>query len=116
MTGNRRDSVNGAGWEFAHVAIDDHSKASFVQTYADEREDSAVAFLKAAVAHYAALGVKIKRLLTDNGSAYRSQPSGELCGRSSKTRIGGTGFSRANRRRYGSRANSRNPDEHPGFQ
>ena len=73
VTGNRRDSVEGAGWEFAHVAIDDHSRAGFVQMYADERKDSAVAFLKAAVAHYAALGVKIKRLLTDNGSAYRSR-------------------------------------------
>ena len=73
VTGNRRDSVEGAGWEFAHVAIDDHSRAGFVQVYDDERKDSAVAFLKAAVAHYAALGVKIRRLLTDNGPAYRSQ-------------------------------------------
>lgn len=79
VTGNRRDSVEGAGWEFAHVAIDDHSRAGFVQMYADERKDSAVAFLKAAVAHYAALGVKIKRLLTDNGPAYRSQLFARTC-------------------------------------
>jgi transposase InsO family protein len=79
VTGNRRDSVNGAGWEFAHVAIDDHSRAGFVRMYADERKDSAVAFLKAAIAHYAALGVKIKRLLTDNGSAYRSQLFARTC-------------------------------------
>ena len=79
VTGNRRDSVGGAGWEFAHVAIDDHSRAGFVQMYDDERKDSAVAFLKAAVAHYAALGVKIKRLLTDNGPAYRSQLFARTC-------------------------------------
>ena len=79
VTGNRRDSVEGAGWEFAHVAIDDHSRAGFVRMYADERKDSAVAFLKAAVAHYAALGVKIKRLLTDNGSAYRSHLFARTC-------------------------------------
>jgi len=79
VTGNRRDSVSGAGWEFAHVAIDDHSRAGFVRMYADERKDSAVAFLQAAVAHYAALGVKIKRLLTDNGPAYRSQLFARTC-------------------------------------
>ena len=37
MTGHRRDRVEGAGWEFAHVAIDDHSRAGFVRMYADER-------------------------------------------------------------------------------
>ena len=79
VTGNRRDSVEGAGWEFAHVAIDDHSRAGFVQMYADERKESAVAFLKAAVAHYAALGVRITRLLTDNGSAYRSTLFARTC-------------------------------------
>lgn len=79
VTGNRCDSVSGAGWEFAHVAIDDHSRAGFVRMYADERKDSAVAFLQAAVAHYAALGVKIKRLLTDNGPAYRSQLFARTC-------------------------------------
>lgn len=65
VTGNRRDSVEGAGWEFAHVAIDDHSRAGFVQMHSDERKESAVDFLKATVAHYRALGVTVKRLLTD---------------------------------------------------
>lgn len=79
VTGDRRDSVDGAGWEFAHVAIDDHSRVSFVQMHADERKDSAVRFLLSAVAHYEALGVKIKRLITDNGSAYRSQLFVKTC-------------------------------------
>ena len=79
VTGNRRDSVEGAGWEFAHVAIDDHSRVGFVQMHQDEKKLSAVDFLKAAVAHYQALGVKIKRLITDNGPAYRSRLFARTC-------------------------------------
>lgn len=56
VTGDRRDSVDGAGWEVAHVAIDDHSRVGFVQVHADEKKVTAVEFLKAAVAHYVALG------------------------------------------------------------
>ena len=79
VTGNRRDSVDGAGWEFAHVAIDDNSRTGFVQMHADERKNSAISFLLASVAHYAALGVKIRRILTDNGSAYRSRQFARTC-------------------------------------
>ena len=79
VTGNRRDTVDGAGWEFAHVAIDDHSRVAFVQIHPDERKNSAIAFLQAAVSHYAALGVTIRRLLTDNGSAYRSLAFARTC-------------------------------------
>ena len=79
VTGDRRDSIDGAGWEVAHVAIDDHSRAGFVQMHADEKKTSAVEFLKAAVAHYAALGVRIQRVLTDNGSAYRSRLFARTC-------------------------------------
>ncbi|NPC59417.1 IS481 family transposase, partial [Caenimonas soli] len=79
VTGNRKDSVDGAGWEYAHVAIDDHSRAGYVQMYANERKESVVEFLKATVAHYKALGVTIKRLLTDNGSAYRSRLFAKTC-------------------------------------
>ena len=79
ITGDPRDSVAGAGWEFAHVAIDDHSRVSFVQMHPDERKTSAVAFLQAAVAHYAALGVRVKQLITDNGAAYRSRAFQQTC-------------------------------------
>ena len=78
-TANPRDRTRGAGWEFAHVAIDDHSRAGFVQVLADERTPSAIAFLQSAVAHYAALGVRIQRLITDNGSAYRSRAYASAC-------------------------------------
>ena len=79
VTGDPRDSITGAGWEVAHVAIDDHSRVSFVQMHPDEKKLSAVQFLKAAVAHYQALGVPIKRLITDNGSAYRSRLFARTC-------------------------------------
>lgn len=79
ITGDRRDSVEGAGWEFAHVAIDDHSRAGFVQMHADERKGSATAFLKTTVARFASQGVTIKRLLTDNGPAYRSKLFNKTC-------------------------------------
>lgn len=61
------------------MAIDDHSRVGFVQMHADERKTSAVAFLQAAVAHYAALGVRVQRVLTDNGSAYRSKLFARTC-------------------------------------
>ncbi len=79
VTGDRRDSVDGAGWEFAHVAIDDHSRCGFVQMHRDEKKETAVEALKAAVAYYASLGVKVQRLLTDNGSAYRSKLFARTC-------------------------------------
>ncbi len=55
VNGDRTTRVRGAGWEFAHVAIDDHSRVGFVQMHPDEKKLSAVEFLKAAVAHYQAL-------------------------------------------------------------
>jgi len=79
VTGDRRDSVDGAGWECVHVAIDDHSRVGFSQAYPDETRASAIAFLRAAVAYYASLGVTIARLLTDNGSAYRSKAFATTC-------------------------------------
>ncbi len=65
VTGNPRDHTRGAVREVAHVAIDDHSRVGFAQVHPDEQKPSVVAFLEAAVAHYKALGVNIKRLITD---------------------------------------------------
>ena len=79
INGDRTTRVRGAGWEFAHVAIDDHSRVGFVQMHPDEKKPSAVQFLLAAVAHYRSLGVTIKRLITDNGSAYRSRLFAKTC-------------------------------------
>ena len=69
---NRRGRGQGLGWEFAHVCIDDASRIAFVQVLADEKKQSAVAFLKAAIAYYASLGIKVARVMTDNGSCYKA--------------------------------------------
>jgi transposase InsO family protein len=79
VTGNRRDGVEGAGWEMLFVAIDDHARIAFTDMYPDEKIPSAVQFLRNAHAYYAGLGVKIKRLLTDNGSAFRSREFALVC-------------------------------------
>ena len=76
ITGRYPGAVNrhhGIGWEFVHVCIDDASRVAFVQVMADQRKESAVAFLEAAVAYYAKLGVRVERVMTDNGSCYRSK-------------------------------------------
>ena len=79
VTGNRRDTVQGAGWEYLFVAIDDHARIGFTDLYADESKTSAEQFLRNAVAYYQSLGVRIKRLLTDNGGAFRSKPFAQAC-------------------------------------
>jgi transposase InsO family protein len=79
ITGDPRDSTPGAGWEFLFVAVDDHARIGFTQMKPDERHDSAIAFLRAAVAYFASIGVTIKRVLTDNGSAFRSKRFATAC-------------------------------------
>lgn len=79
VTGDRTDRARGAGWEFLFVAIDDHARIGFTAMHPDEKQGSAVAFLHAAVAYYAKLGVTIRRLLTDNGSAFRSKAFVAAC-------------------------------------
>jgi transposase InsO family protein len=68
-----------AGWEFVHVCIDDASRIAFSQILPDEKKESAVAFLNAAVAYYAGLGVTVTRVMTDNGSCYRSRAFRQAC-------------------------------------
>ena len=69
----------GVGWEFVHVCIDDHSRVAFTQIKPDEKADSAVPFLKAAVAHYKSLGVTVTRVMTDNGSCYKAFAFRDAC-------------------------------------
>jgi transposase InsO family protein len=81
ITGDRTGQSNarGIGWEFVHVCIDDASRIAFSRVMKNERKASAVAFLKAAVAYYASLGVRIERVMTDNGSCYRSKAFARAC-------------------------------------
>jgi transposase InsO family protein len=71
--GDRRQGKRGLGWEAVHLAIDDHSRTAFAQVLPDETADSCISFLKAAVARYAALGVKVTGGMTDNGSGYKNR-------------------------------------------
>src|SRR6476661_6983814 len=68
-------------WEFVHVCIDDASRIAFSKVMKDERKESAVAFLKVAIAYYASLGVKVERVMTDNGSCYKSRAFRKACKR-----------------------------------
>lgn len=74
ITGDRTGQSNsrGVGWEFVHVSIDDHSRVAFSRIKPDEKAESAVAFLKAAVAYYKSLGITVARVMTDNGSCYKA--------------------------------------------
>ena len=78
---NQRALGHGPGWEFVHVAIDDHSRLAFSQIHPDEKKASAIAFLEATVSHYHRLGVTLDRVMTDNGSCYRSRAFRQACER-----------------------------------
>jgi transposase InsO family protein len=84
ITGRHPGMINrhrGIGWEYVHVCIDDASRVAFVQIMADQRRESAVAFLEAAVAYFAKLGIRIERAMTDNGSCYRAKTFRAACKR-----------------------------------
>jgi len=78
ITGNRRrqgsssHSARATGWEYVHVAIDDATRLVYVEVLDDEKAATAVGFLRRAIAHFAAFGITVERLMTDNGSAYRA--------------------------------------------
>lgn len=72
--GDRSTRVYGAGWEYVHVAIDDFSRVAYAEVLPDQRGPGTAAFLRRAVRWFAARGVVIRRVLTDNGAAYKSHP------------------------------------------
>jgi transposase InsO family protein len=69
---NRRAVGRGLGWEFVHVAVDDASRLAYTELLPDERKESAVAFTGRAIDWFAAYGAPVERVMTDNGSAYKS--------------------------------------------
>ncbi|MBP2161879.1 transposase [Asticcacaulis solisilvae] len=73
VTGDRTGQSNtrGIGWEFVHVRVDDASHIAYTQIIPDEKAVSAVAFLKACIAYYKSLGIKVTRVMRDNGPATR---------------------------------------------
>ena len=71
-TGQRHGQRHGAGWESVHVAVDDRSRVAYVELLPDEHSDTARGFVRRALAWFRARGVRVRRVLTDNGSCYRS--------------------------------------------
>ena len=74
ITGDRTGQSNkrGTGWEALHVAIDDASRLAYTEILPDEKKTSATAFLERALVFFARHGVTVERVMTDNGSPYRS--------------------------------------------
>jgi transposase InsO family protein len=68
-----------SGWEFVHIAIDDCTRLAYAEVLADERATTAIAFLHRAIAFFERHGIRVERLLTDNGSAYRSTVHAIAC-------------------------------------
>ena len=81
VTGNRRQNSAGAGWEYVHVAIDDHSRVSFACIQHSETAQSACNALLATLGYFRTLGVAFRRVMTDNGACYRSKRFAKLCRR-----------------------------------
>jgi transposase InsO family protein len=90
VTGSRAGQRKGAGWERVHVAVDGATRLAYSEVLGDERKETCCAFLRRAVAWFAAQGIVVRRILTDNGSAYRSHlhraTCAELAIRHSRTR------------------------------
>ena len=81
--GEKRDAAGVdrriVGWEYVHVAIDDATRLAYVEVLADEKARTAIGFLHRAVKHFASYGITVERLITDNGSAYRSTVHAIAC-------------------------------------
>ena len=73
ITGNRSKHSRGAGYQVLHVCNDDHSRACYMEMLPDEKKDTTASFLQRALLHFQAQGITVRKLLTDNGSAYRSK-------------------------------------------
>jgi transposase InsO family protein len=78
IPGGARGTVR-AGYEALFVAVDDHSRIGFTDVYPDQGELSAVQFLQNLVTYYRSLGVQVRRILTDNGSAFNAKSFARSC-------------------------------------
>ena len=79
VTGDKRRRARGIGWEFVHVCVDDASRLAYVEILQDEKGFTAAGFLERALAWFQQLGVKVQRVMTDNGSCYISQIFAQMC-------------------------------------
>ena len=81
MSGDRRDTVKGVGWEFGHMAVDDASRLALGEILPDERGGTAAGFLLRTVQGLHRLGVRVAAVMTDNGSCYPSRRFARTCRR-----------------------------------
>jgi transposase InsO family protein len=79
LEGRQFHRNEGIGWDYVHVAIDDASRLAYVEVLGDERIASSCGFLRRAVEWFAGRGVTIQRVMSDNGSSYRSRDFAALC-------------------------------------
>lgn len=79
ITGNRRHPSDGAGWEFVHVAVDDATRLAYVEVLADERRQSCTGFLVRALRWFKQRGIRVERVMSDNGSGYVSRLFAKVC-------------------------------------
>ena len=79
ITGDKRGQARGIGWEFVHVCVDDCSRVTYAEVLADEKGATVAAFLRRAVAWFRRRGVRVQRVLTDNGTGYRSRVFAAAC-------------------------------------
>jgi transposase InsO family protein len=75
ITGDRtgQSKTRGIGWEYVHLAIDDHSRLAYSEILPDETRGSCLRFLFNALRFFRGLGVRVERVMTDNGSSFRSR-------------------------------------------
>lgn len=71
--GDRQRRARGVGWEFLHVCVDDATRVAYADVLPDEREGSATGFVQRAIAWFRERDVHVERVMTDNGSCYRSK-------------------------------------------
>jgi transposase InsO family protein len=79
ITGDRRGESEGAGWEFVHVAVDDASRLAYIELLLDEKRQSVTGFLIRALRWFRRLGIRVERVMTDNGSGYLSRLFRKVC-------------------------------------
>jgi transposase InsO family protein len=79
ITGDRRQGSEGAGWEFVHVAVDDASRLAYVEVLPDEKRQSVTGFLVRALRWFKRQGVRVERVMTDNGAGYVSRLFRKAC-------------------------------------
>lgn len=79
VTGNRHQCSEGAGWDFLHVCVDDASRLAYVEIHPNELRYTATRFLIHALRFYRDHGVRVQRVMTDNGTAYRSRVFAKTC-------------------------------------